>query len=257
MDSLLAAIKDLLSDSQLIWIALIVLLALFTKAAIGFGDGVIAVPLLSLFMELSEAVPFILFLSTFMSIIPLWRDRSHIQVTSLKRTASMALLGFPFGVMLLGLGNDVLVKSILGFLLVILALWYFVPSRKLRLKSGNWSYFFGILAGVLGGAYAMRGIIFSIYGSLRGWTAAEFKSTIHSFYLLNGLLIPFAYFFAELATYRVLGLFILMLPVAVCATFLGVWCSDKLDAQSFQNLIWAALMLFGLFFIGQYFYSIF
>ncbi|WP_299874945.1 sulfite exporter TauE/SafE family protein [uncultured Cocleimonas sp.] len=252
MDYILSSINLVIADPNVFWMALIVLLALFTRAAIGFGDGVIAVPLLSLMIDISEAVPFILFISTLMSFVALWKDRAHVQFGSLKRTASMALLGFPFGILLLGVTDNELVKSLLGCVLIIMAIWFLSPAKKIQLKSNGWSYFFGLLAGVLGGAYAFRGIVFGIYGSLRGWSPAQFKGTIHSFFLLSGIFIPFGYFGAGLVTPRVIGLFFVMMPVALFATLVGTWFSGKLNAQTFQKVIWSVLLLLGIVFIVQF-----
>ena len=252
MDYILSSISLVLDEPHIIWMALIVLLALFTRAAIGFGDGVIAVPLLSLMIDISEAVPFILFISTLMSFVALWKDRAHVQFGSLKRTASMALLGFPFGILLLGVTDNELVKSLLGFVLIIMAIWFLSPAKKIQLKAEGWSYLFGLLAGVLGGAYAFRGIVFGIYGSLRGWSPAQFKGTIHSFFLVSGIFIPFGYFGAGLVTPRVIGLFFVMMPVALFATLVGTWFSGKLNAQTFQKVIWSVLLLLGVIFIAQF-----
>jgi len=255
LDYILSSINLALADPHVFWIALIVLFALFTRAAIGFGDGIIAIPLLSLMINVSEAVPFLLFISTIMSLIALWKDRAHVQFGSLKRTAVMALIGFPFGILLLGVTDNELVKSILGFTLIALAIWFFSPTKKVQLKAPVWGYVFGLLAGVLGGAYAFRGIVFGIYGSLQGWTPAQFKGTIHSFFLISGIFIPFGYFGAGLVTPRVIGLFFVMLPVALLATLLGSWLSGKLNADMFQKVIWAVLLLLGMVFVGQFLFK--
>ena len=252
MDYILSTINLVLDEPHIVWIGLIVSIALFTRAAIGFGDGVIAVPLLSLMINVSEAVPLILFISTLMSVVALWKDRAHVQFGSLKRSAGMALLGFPFGILLLGMTDNELVKGVLGCLLIILAVWFLSPVRKIQLKANGWSYLFGLLAGVLGGAYAFRGIVFGIYGSLRGWSPAQFKGTIHSFFLLSGIFIPFGYFGAGLVTPRVIGLFFVMMPFALMATLAGTWCSGKLKAETFQNVIWLFLLLLGLLFVVQF-----
>ena len=252
MDYILLSINLVLAEPHLYWIALIISVALFTRAAIGFGDGVIAVPLLSLMIDISEAVPLILFISTLMSVVALWKDRAHVQFNSLKITAGMALLGFPFGIILLGVTDNELVKSVLGCILIVLAIWFLSPAKKIQLKATGWSYLFGLLAGILGGAYAFRGIVFGIYGSLRGWTPEQFKGTIHSFFLLSGIFIPFGYFGAGLVTSKVIGLFFVMIPLALIATLLGTWCSGKLKAQTFQKVIWSVLLLLGLFFVVQF-----
>jgi uncharacterized membrane protein YfcA len=247
MDAVLTSVETVLGEPHIIWIALTVLLALFTRAAIGFGDGMIAIPLLSLMIDISEAVPLILFMSTIMSAISLYRDKAHIQFGSLKRTALMALIGFPFGILLLKVADNELVKVILGCVLIALAIFYLSRAKKFHIKASGWSYLFGLLAGILGGAYAFRGIVFAVYASLRNWSPEQFKGTIHGFYLLSGIFIPFGYFGAGLVTSRVIGLFFVMMPVAIVATQIGGWCSGKMNAESFQKVIWTMLLMLGIF----------
>lgn len=234
------------------WLALIVVTTLFIRAAIGFGDGLIAVPLLSFFMDISEAVPLVLFLASAMSLIAYWQERKQTQFASLGRTAVSALIGFPLGILFLSQADGEFVKGILGAVLVVLAIWQLWGRTDIKLSGTAWSYAFGLLAGVLGAAYALRGVVFAIYGGLRGWSAAEFKSTIHGFYVVSGLMLPFVFLGAGLVTQKVVGLFLLMLPLAIVATILGGFATRKLDAARFQRIIWWCILLLGIVFVFRF-----
>ena len=240
------AVSQALATDGFIWICAIVSAALVLRAAIGFGDGLIAVPLMSLIIDVSEAVPVILFLSTTMSLYPLWKDRSHIQLGSLGRTSIAAFVGIPLGVALLGWGNDDLMKGILGALLIALAWWQLRTPSATRLEWHGWSYVFGTLAGMLGSAYAMRGIVFSVYGALRGWGPKKFKGTISAFYVASGIVIPITYFGAGLITPRIIGFYLVILPLAVLATVVGYGITDRVDAGVFKRWLWMFLFALGL-----------
>ena len=240
------AVSQALATDGFIWVCAIVSAALVLRAAIGFGDGLIAVPLMSLIIDVREAVPVILFLSTTMSLYPLWKDRSHIQMGSLGRTSITALFGIPLGVVLLGLGSDELVKAILGGVLILLAWWQLRSSTRIRLEGQGWSYFFGLLAGTLGSAYALRGIVFSVYGALRGWGPKKFKGTISAFYVASGVVIPVTYFVAGLITPRIIGFYLVVLPLALLATMVGYGITDRLDAGVFKKWLWKFLFVLAL-----------
>ncbi|MDO6564377.1 sulfite exporter TauE/SafE family protein [Amphritea sp. 1_MG-2023] len=245
MDDVISLLMLALKTDGLGFIGIILFLALLLRSAIGFGDGLLAVPLLTLFIELREAVPLILLLSTTVSFFTLWKNRRSLQLGSLKRTSIAALVGIPLGVLLLSFGNEGIAKGVLGILLVMMAAWQLLPSSNYRLEGEGWSYLFGCLAGMLGSAYALRGIVFSIYGNLRGWGPGEFKSTISGFYILSGVIIPLTYFGAGLITSRLLGLYLLLLPVAVIASVIGQQLTNRFDASTFQRIIWFFLLLFG------------
>ena len=252
MEFITIAVINALQMPDVLLVLITVSLALFTRAAIGFGDGLIAVPLLSLLMDVKQAVPLILFISTTMSLIALWKNQQYIQWQSLKRTSFMAIIGIPLGVVFLTFGKADLVKCLLGVVLLVLSVWNLIPSRQFYLKSGRWCYIFGFLAGSLGSAYALRGIVFAIYANLRGWGQVQFKSTIHSFYIISGVFLPLLYYATGLITQTVIGLYILSLPVASLATYLGIKLTDRLNPQRFQQAIWLVLLLLGLHLIYQY-----
>ncbi|WP_169716402.1 TSUP family transporter [Oceanimonas doudoroffii] len=251
MDYVLSSLGLAMNVSYLGYIALILFVALLLRAAIGFGDGLVAVPLLTLFIELREAVPLLIGLSTTISFMALWKDRHYLQAGSLKRTTIAALLGVPLGVLLLSLGNEQVVKGLLGILLISMACWKLLPNPGFQLKGDGWSYFFGGLAGMLGSAYALRGIVFTIYGGLRGWSQSQFKSTISGFYILSGVLIPVGYVSAGLITPRLVGFYLLFLPLAALATLVGNRLTGSMNAELFQKVIWLFLLFFGVVLAGR------
>lgn len=252
LDYLLGALNTALDFPDTIWIAAIVAGTLFIRAAIGFGDGLIAVPLLSFFMDIQQAVPFVLLIASAMSLLSFYLDRQQVQLSSLRRAGLAAIVGFPIGVFFLSSASPDLIKVGLGVALVMLASWQLWGSTQFTLKGSYWSYVFGLLAGVLGGAYSLRGVVFAVYGGLRNWSPAQFKSTIHSFYIITGLFIPIVYALSGLVNQYVIGLFLLMLPVALIATYLGAHLTGNLDSERFKQLIWWFLMGLGGLFVLQF-----
>lgn len=251
---LISSFSQAMSIDYINYVALIFFVALLLRSAIGFGDGLVAVPLLTFFIDLREAVPLLIALSTTISIFALWKDRQSLQVSSLKKTSFSALAGIPLGIMLLSLGNESFIKGMLGLFLIAMAVWKLLPVPSFQLRGSGWSYFFGGLAGVLGSAYALRGIVFTIYGGLRGWNQTEFKSTISGFYILSGFFIPFGYFLAGLITQKLVGLYLLFLPLAFLSTLLGNLLTRKLDSELFQRVIWFFLLVFGFVLMGRLFF---
>ena len=245
MEYIIYSLNQAIGVSDLGYIATILFAALMLRAAIGFGDGLLAVPLLTLFIELQEAVPLVLLLGSSISIVALWQERQYLQLGSLGRTSVAALLGIPLGVMHLSFGNEDVIKGFLGLFLITMAAWKLLPTSSFQLHGSYWSYLFGGLAGMLGAAYALRGVVFSIYGGLRGWSPGQFKSTISGFYILSGILIPITYFSAGLITPKLTGLYLLLLPLAIFSTFIGGHLTKKLNASLFQRVIWIFMLLFG------------
>lgn len=227
-----------LPESLSIWVVLIVCAAIFVRGAFGFGDGLLAVPLLSWLMPVVEAVALILLLSVLTSITGLYKERSNIQLNSLRRSGISALLAFPIGVALVGIVDDKWVRFVLGSLLVGLAAWSTVRPRGIRINAAGWSYGFGFVAGLFGGAYALRGVVFAIYGDLRGWTPAQLRATLHSFYLVTSLLIPFTFAATGLFRAELLMTVLLLALPAASAGSLGQWAGARLSPVLFRRGLW-------------------
>lgn len=227
-----------LNDPNFFWMLAVILFALFVRGAFGFGDGLIAVPLLAWSIPVKEAVPLIMLLSIVTSMFGVVRERSSIQLGSLKRAGIFALLSFPIGIVALRWFDERLVTVALGCVLVLLSIWYLTAVKPPRLTASYWSYIFGFAAGVLGGAYALRGIVFAVYGSLRGWTPAELRATLHGFYLVSSVLVPGGYWAAGLLTPSVLVYVLLLSVPAIFAGWVGYRVSRSVEASSFKRGLW-------------------
>lgn len=236
---------ELATSFTTLWMLFVICFALFVRGAFGFGDGLIAVPILSLVIPVKEAVPLILLLSIVTSVSGLWRERKHVHVGSLKRAGLIALATFPLGILLLTRLDESFVQTGLGAVLLVLALWSLSALKPDPLRADFWSYIFGALAGILGGAYALRGIVFAVYGSLRGWEPAQLRATMHSFYLLSGLLVPVGYGVTGLLTPAVLVYAALFTLPAIVAGWLGQRLSQNLEAETFRRLLWYLVAAFG------------
>lgn len=234
-----------LASSATLWMLAVICFALFVRGAFGFGDGLIAVPILSLMMPIKEAVPLILLLSIITSVNGMWRERKHVNLASLRRAGSVALVTFPLGIYLLTVLDEGVVRTLLGAVLIVLALWSLSSLQPAPLKANLWSYIFGALAGVLGGAYALRGIVFAVYGSLRGWEPPQLRATLHSFYLLSGILVPVGYGLTGLLTPTVLTYLALFTLPALAAGWCGQTLANRLSANTFKRLLWCLVGGFG------------
>lgn len=236
---------EVATSSTTLWMLVVICFALFVRGAFGFGDGLIAVPILSLMVPIKEAVPLILLLSIITSVGGMWRERKHVNIGSLKRAGSIALVTFPVGIYLLTLLDEGIVRTVLGAVLIVLAVWSLSSFKPAPLTANVWSYVFGALAGVLGGAYALRGIVFAVYGSLRGWEPPQLRATLHSFYLLSGLLVPLGYGLTGLLTQTVLTYLALFTLPALAAGWCGQTLASRLSADTFKRLLWYLVGGFG------------
>src|SRR5262245_25193298 len=81
--------------------AVILFISAFIRSAVGFGDALLAIPLLGMIMSLSTASPVLAMAGFIMSLSILAANQSTVDVQSAWRLIVASLIGIPFGVLLL------------------------------------------------------------------------------------------------------------------------------------------------------------
>src|SRR5229473_2921406 len=177
----------------------VLFVATLARSTFGFGDALIAMPLLTLLLGIRSATPIIALIGSGVTLLIVWRSHARIDLAAIKRLTLSALLGIPFGIWLFTALPAGLVTAVLGICLIL----------------------FGFIAGGLGGAYNMSGAPIVIYGTLRQWPPAEFRASIHGFYLPTGLLTLVGHGIGGLWTGPVWQITLTALPPAIVAVLLG------------------------------------
>jgi len=232
-------------------ILLISFLASFIRSAFGFGEALVAVPLLALLLPLSVAVPLALMLSIAIALFILIQDRKHIHLKAAKGLILSALPGIPLGLYLMLQIEERWTKLLLGLFIAAFALYSLI---KPLLKNRSTPYknppalliIAGFISGVLGGAYGLNGPPLVFYGDKAGWTAAEFRATLQAYFLPASTIALLCFFAKSLVTPQVGYDFIIALPAALPAIYLGRWLNTKLPTQLFFKAVYLFLLLIGL-----------
>ena len=154
-------------------VAAVVFLATVIRSAFGFGEALVAVPLLALAIPVEVAAPVAVLVSITVALIVVLQDWRSIHIRSAVSLVLPTLLGIPVGLLVLKTVPERLVKILLAAVIVGFSAWSLMPRAHVELKNDRMAVFFGFLAGVLGGAYGMNGPPLAIYGSLRRWAPAK------------------------------------------------------------------------------------
>jgi uncharacterized protein len=102
-------------------VLLIIFFAVFIRSAFGFGEGLIAVPLLAFSIPIEIAAPLVALLSITVAAIVVLQDWRKIHVRSTGWLLAPTFLGIPLGIALLTCAHQQLVKAALA--VVIVAFW--------------------------------------------------------------------------------------------------------------------------------------
>lgn len=226
--------------------------ASLVRSTLGFGESLIAVPLFLLFLPLEVAVPLSVMLSIVIAAIILIQDHKKIHFQSAKWLVIYAVLGIPVGLLILIYGNETLVKSALGLLIIIYSLYsLFKKKTKPRKQENNklWLFICGFLSGVFGGAYGLNGPPLVVYGNLRNWTPSHFRATLQAYFLPASLIGALGYYAKGLITTEVNQYFMYSLTATIPAIFLGRYLNHKLNDNAFFKYVYWSLIGIGLILI--------
>jgi uncharacterized membrane protein YfcA len=229
----------------------VVFLATVIRTAFGFGEALVAVPLLALRIPVDVAVPLATLVSITVAAAVLVQDWHRVHLGSAWRLVAATLCGIPLGVWLLTAVPEPIVKAILAVVIIAFSGWCLASRRPPELKGDRTAWAFGFAAGVLGGAYGMNGPPLAVYGTLRRWTAERFRATLQGYFLPASIAGMVSYTLKGLWVPEVTRFYLLSLPVVVAAMLLGRQATRRLDARSFIRFVHVGLVLVGTILLGQ------
>lgn len=237
--------------SIIICIIAISFLATLVRSTFGFGESLVAVPLLVLFIPLNVAVPLSVLMSVFVAAVVVVQDHREIHFNSAKWLILYALLGIPLGLLILSYGNEYWVKIALGLLIIMYSIYAMLAKNTPQLQHDNrfWLFICGFLSGVLGGAYGINGPPLVVYGNMRRWSAKHFRATLQAYFLPASLIGMIGYAIQGLLGWEVIKYFLICLPAMVPAIFLGRYFNHKLQGSSFYKYVYWGLIVIGVLLI--------
>ena len=242
-------------DPVVVNVIAVVLVATLIRSALGFGEALVAVPLLALRIPVHVAAPLAVLVSITVAAIVVVQDWRHVQVRSAGWLVLATLVGIPLGLLLLTRADARLVKAVLALVILAFALYSLGRRAPFHLAEDRlpWLLGCGLVAGVLGGAYGMNGPSLVVYGSLRRWSAERFRATLQAYFLPASLLGMAGYWAAGLWTPLVTRYYLLSLPGTLLAVALGRALNRSLRGDAFLRWAYGGLVVIALVLLAQSF----
>lgn len=229
----------------------------------GFGDAILAMPLLALVfgLDATEAAPLVVCVSTLMIAGNLAVDFRSGKMESVGRwTESAGLLagavvGVPIGVNALISLDPELLRASVGVLLILYA------ARQLSAEDDSsssdaasadatnpfYAVPFGFASGLLGGAVAEPGPPAVVFGQTRRWDPETMRVMLFRFFLPVQLISLFDFHDAGLLTNHVLAQAAAAVPGVCAAVAVGTVLNRKIDPDLFRSIV--ATIVLGLGFL--------
>ena len=141
--------------------------------------------------------------------------------------------------------SEPVVKAVLAVIIIAFSSHGVLSRDRFELKDDRLAWLFGFGAGVLGGAYGMNGPPLVIYGTLRGWSPQQFRATLQGYFLPASLCGMGGYWLAGLWVSSVTRYYLLSLPLALAAIFLGRVVNQRMNGRPFLLYVHIGLVVIG------------
>ncbi|HEX3718923.1 MAG TPA: sulfite exporter TauE/SafE family protein [Verrucomicrobiae bacterium] len=234
-------------DLITIHVLLVVFVATLIRSALGFGEALVAVPLLALRIPVKVAAPLAVLISVMVAGVIVAQDWRKIEMRSAAWLVVSSLFGIPLGLLLLTRANGHVVKMILGIIIAGFSIYSLTAKKTLHLEKDHpvWLLGSGFCSGILGGAYGMNGPPLAVYGSLRRWSPQRFRATLQGYFLLASLVGLIGYVAVGLWVPAVTRYFLFSLPVVFAAIMIGRALNHRLRGDGFFRYVYAGLIVIG------------
>ncbi len=237
--------KNLGMDFILVFTILVIFFSALIRSTFGFGDAMIAMPLLALFMDLDIATPLLGLCAITYSSLILYKEWRRVKIKDVIVLIITAFIGIPIGIYFLKGNYDSILKIILGSIIVLFSLFNLFKPKLFFLKNDKPAFIFGFISGILGGAYNTNGFPIVVYSAFRRWDPQTFRATMQGYFLPTGFMISIGHFVSGLWTQKVIMSYIYVLPVILIAIFLGSLLNKKIKKEKFGAYIFIILFFAG------------
>ena len=228
------------------FVCLILFCSSFIRSTFGFGDALVAMPLLAMLVGLKTATPLVALVASTIGLSILLKNWRLVRFRSAWRLIVSAAVGIPFGLILLRGAYENGLRIILAVVLIGFALYRLAKPQRPFIRGEAPAFAFGFVAGILGGAYNSNGPPAVIYGTLKRWDPETFRATLQGFLFPTSLFILAGHGLAGLWTAPVIRTYLFALPLVLAAVYLGGRINRAFSTERFSRAVYVLLIALGL-----------
>lgn len=232
---------------QNIFLFISTLLAYFVKSITGFGNTLVMGSLFSFAVSNRLTTPVDLIFSIPTNIYIAWRERKNISLKVVIPLSLMLLVGIIPGTFFLRVGNDRILKSILGIVVVGMALEMLTrkPTKnETKKNSPIFLIIIGIISGILAGLYGI-GALLVAYISRTTNNKSEFRANICCVFLVDNVFRLFLYLFTGILNKEIFILTLILSPAVILGMIVGVKVDSKMKEETVKKSVIALLIISG------------
>ncbi len=243
-------------------IALIFAVGAMVQTIAGFGSALVIMPMLTYFIGIQSASTVMAIAGAAVTVAVLHQNRKGLRWAEAAPILIGSCTGIPLGTLALERLPAAPVVGLLGVVLLAYALLRITLGKRLALKpiepqeKASWAGWFasvvvGLLAGLLGGAYATDGPPLVIFGAVKGWPKESFRSILQAVFLVDGVLIIVCHGAGGLVSGDVITYSVYGIPGMLAGLVFGTWLDRRISHELFHKVLLVFVVLLGIALIGR------
>jgi len=232
---------------QNVFLFISTLLAYFIKGITGFGNTLVMGSLFSFVVSNRLTTPVDLIFGIPTNTYIVWRERKNISLKVVIPLSLMLLAGIIPGTFLLKVGNDRILKSILGVVVVVMALemWTRKPNKNESQKNNPiFMVLIGVISGVLAGLYGI-GALLVAYISRTTDNKSEFRANICCVFLVDNIFRFFLYLFTGILNKEIFILTLFLSPAVFLGMRIGIKVDSNMNEETVKKVVIYLLIISG------------
>ncbi|MEM1396209.1 MAG: sulfite exporter TauE/SafE family protein [Pseudomonadota bacterium] len=223
----------------------LVFVAALVQGTVGFGFALAALPALTFVMDVKAASAMVALCALLLATVMLVQNRRHIDFNEAAGLIGAAVLGVPFGVLLLARAPEDIVLTLLGVVIASFSVYALVQPKPPQIQDRRWRYACGFVGGVLGGAYNTSGPPIVLYSAMRSWPPAKFVAITQAFFATTYLMVVVSHGVGGLWTRGVIVGFLISIPSLVAATLIGKRIAQAAPVKFLSKAVYVLLLILG------------
>lgn len=210
----------------------------------GFGGALVAIPLLSLVMDVKQAVPLSILNGLVTTTAMAYTLRHHLDWRKILPMLIGSLPGTILGTLLLKEADAGLISRMLGLILVAVSVFNLRFAPRPVNPSRTWGHVAGFFSGAITATVGAGGPPVIIYATLHDWNKDEIRATLTGFFVINGYVTAAFHAGSGIITGHTLHLFALTGGFVLLGTMAGSRISTRMPRRTYLRIVY--LLLIGL-----------
>nr|WP_321465434.1 sulfite exporter TauE/SafE family protein [uncultured Desulfobulbus sp.] len=211
----------------------------------GFGGALVAIPLLSLCMDVKEAVPLAILNGLVVTTTLAYTLWGALEWKRILPLLAGSVPGILVGTYFLKQADPAVISRLLGGVLIGISLLNLFVAPKPINPPRIWGFVAGFFSGAINATVGAGGPPAIIYTTLHSWKKEEIRATLTGFFVLNGYVTASVHAGHGIITAHTLRLFAFTCSFVLLGTLLGSRISDKIPRSVYLRIVYLVLASLG------------